>query len=253
MPSRIIRESCRSSPTLARLSHGAERLFWRLTTVADDFGRFEASAMVIRADCFKMMLDRITLVQVRRWYDELVIGGLVRAYIVEGKEYGEFITWSRHQRVRAARSKYPSPSSADTCRQLLTNAPGNGNGVIERERETGTGTGTGTGTDDALTVTPTDFDVFWAAYPVKEGKGKALEQWRRLGVSGNVFDEILTGLNRWRASDRWARGFIAHPATWLHQRRWEDDPSPARAHQTGRSRENAATLDRFIGRHEAEA
>lgn len=46
MPNRIIRDKCRTSISLDKLSFGAECMFWRLTTVADDYGRFEADARI---------------------------------------------------------------------------------------------------------------------------------------------------------------------------------------------------------------
>jgi hypothetical protein len=41
-------QACRTSETLAKLTHGAERFCWRLTTYADDWGRFPVSAAVPR-------------------------------------------------------------------------------------------------------------------------------------------------------------------------------------------------------------
>lgn len=113
MPNRIIRESCRSSPTLAQLSPEAERLFWRLTTVADDHGRFEADPMVVMADCFKAMLHKVTVGKVARWIAELRAAGLVSIYRVGEKTLGEFASWSKHQRMRKDRgSKYAPPTAA---------------------------------------------------------------------------------------------------------------------------------------------
>ena len=59
MPSRVIRESALNSPTLAKLSHGAERLFWRLTIIADDAGRFDAHPTVVKARCFPLLVDTL--------------------------------------------------------------------------------------------------------------------------------------------------------------------------------------------------
>src|SRR5687768_9681921 len=71
MPNRIIRESIRTSETLATLSDGAERLFLRMTTTADDFGRFEGDPKIVRAACFPMMLDAWTLERTRATLAEL--------------------------------------------------------------------------------------------------------------------------------------------------------------------------------------
>lgn len=129
MPARDIKPSCRSSETLARISAQAERLFWRLLTAADDFGRFDARASVVRAECFQVMLDKIRTPDVQRWLEELATAGLIHVYSVGGRPYGEFVTWAQHQRQRATNSKWPSrassdssPSSADIRRQPPANA-----------------------------------------------------------------------------------------------------------------------------------
>jgi len=121
VPNRDIKESCRSSETLALLSHGAERLFWRLTTLADDFGRFDARVAVVRAECFKVMLEKIRPLDVERWLGELATSGLVYQYTVGGKPYGEFVTWAQHQRQRATNSKWPSRASCDPPRTSAGN------------------------------------------------------------------------------------------------------------------------------------
>ena len=124
MPTRDIKESCRTSLTLAQISHGAERLFWRLTTYADDFGRMPADAGVLRGQCFSAMLDAVRESDVSEWLVELEAADLLRLYKTnDGKTFAFFPTWRKHQRVRAKHSKYPSPSSADICRQMPTNAP----------------------------------------------------------------------------------------------------------------------------------
>jgi len=123
VPNRDIRESALTSKTLAKLSHGGERFFWRLTLVADDFGRFEAEEMVLLARCYPAMLDRVKVKDVRGWLGELVAAALVKLYRVGEKTFGFFMTWAKHQRQRAKESKYPSPASADICRQPLTYTP----------------------------------------------------------------------------------------------------------------------------------
>lgn len=139
MPSRIIRESCTTSPTLDSLSDGAERLFWRMTTIADDFGRMEADARIVRAKCFPLKTDSIKLQVVEKYVKEMTLVGLLTVYEVENKRYAFFPKWDKHQRVRAKVSKFPPPSSDNICCQVLSNAPVFGG----MESRTGTGTGTG--------------------------------------------------------------------------------------------------------------
>lgn len=119
MPTRDIKESARTSETLAQLSHGAERLFWRLITVADDFGRMPAHVAVVRAACFPMMLHKVKPSDVQSWLDELTKADLVRLYSdADGKPFAFFTTWGKHQRTRAKHSKYPPPPSDGMCRQM---------------------------------------------------------------------------------------------------------------------------------------
>src|SRR5690242_611483 len=102
MPTRDIKESCRTSRSLAQVSDFAERLFWRLLTYADDFGRFPADASVVRAQCFSVMIDAVRENRVVNGLMELSKADLVRFYdAVDGKQYGFFPTWPKHQRTRA--------------------------------------------------------------------------------------------------------------------------------------------------------
>lgn len=122
MPNRMIRESCRTSDTLNQLSAEAERLFWRLTTVADDFGRFEADPRVILATCFPLKVGVFKVEAVARWFKELVACSLVRTYVSGCKQLAFFVTWEKHQYVRAKTSKYPAPTSVGTCEQMPTDS-----------------------------------------------------------------------------------------------------------------------------------
>jgi len=124
MPNRDIKESCRTSPTLAMLSHGAERLFWRLTTFADDWGRMPADPSVVLGACMPRLLEngRVKSKDIGRWLDEMEVAGLISRYCHEGQTYAFFTTWPKHQRVRAKFSKYPAPTSADICRQVTADA-----------------------------------------------------------------------------------------------------------------------------------
>ena len=108
MPSRVIRESALNSPTLARLSHGAERLFWRLTIIADDAGRFDANPMVVKARCFPLLVDKLKTAEVVKFMGELH-GDCILFYTVDGRDYGYFRNWAKYQRVYGNTSKFPQP------------------------------------------------------------------------------------------------------------------------------------------------
>lgn len=73
---------------------------------------------------------------------------------------------------------------------------------------------------------PSAFDMFWDAYPRKVGKPKAESAFRKVNPSGPVLEAMLVAIVTQKRSAQWTRDggeFIPHPATWLNQRRWEDE------------------------------
>lgn len=109
MPDRIIRESALLSQTLDRLSDGAERLFWRLTVVADDHGRFDADPRVVLARAFPLRVGHMRVERVLGMLEELWRAGLIELYRVGERAYAHFPTWLKYQRSRTSRPKFPGP------------------------------------------------------------------------------------------------------------------------------------------------
>lgn len=70
------------------------------------------------------------------------------------------------------------------------------------------------------------FELLWPDYPRKVGKPAALRAWRAIKPQNQeTFDAIDAGLSRWVSEWRGVdKRYIPHPATWLNQRRWEDEP-----------------------------
>lgn len=108
MPDRFIRESALTSESLAQLSDFAERLFWRLTTVADDFGRFVANPAVIQGRTMPLVAG-VNPKKIFAALQELDGAGAVKLYEAEGRKYGYFPSWEKHQVRRARTSKHPAP------------------------------------------------------------------------------------------------------------------------------------------------
>ena len=127
MPNRTLRESCRTSPTLAQLSDAAERLFWRLITTADDYGRFQAEPEIVAAACFPRLLEQWPVDRCAQMLAELATVNLVTLYAVGDRQYGEFVRSDKYFNRRAKTSKYPAcqqmPTDVSRRTQMLASAP----------------------------------------------------------------------------------------------------------------------------------
>jgi hypothetical protein len=66
------------------------------------------------------------------------------------------------------------------------------------------------------------FDLFYSKYPRRVAKPRALKAWLSLKPNDELVQVILGSLEKqiplWKDPQ-----FIPHPATWLNQRRWEDE------------------------------
>jgi hypothetical protein len=101
------------------------------------------------------------------------------------------------------------------------------------------------------------FDVFWEQWPRKQQKADALRAWMKIPIS--EYAEIAASLEKWRKSDQWTRGVIPHPATWLNQKRWQDEDIPQFVGGSDgklvtfaekRSQKNADAIQSVLGRAE---
>lgn len=73
------------------------------------------------------------------------------------------------------------------------------------------------------------FAKFWQAYPRRVGKANALKAWGKLSPDDDLTEKIVGAVERQKRTDQWQRDegrYIPHPATWLNQRRWEDEIEP---------------------------
>ena len=73
----------------------------------------------------------------------------------------------------------------------------------------------------------TSFEVFWNIYPRKVGKQDAAKSFDR-ALSLATAEEIIEGAKKFAADPNRIPTFTPHPATWLNQGRWSDEPLPPR-------------------------
>lgn len=73
------------------------------------------------------------------------------------------------------------------------------------------------------------FEIFWKAYPNKQGKFKAFSSWKKYGCDNGIFDLIMTSLEAHKKSPGWLKeggDYIPHGSTWVNGKGWEDGIEP---------------------------
>ena len=73
---------------------------------------------------------------------------------------------------------------------------------------------------------PSAFAQFWEAYPKKLGKKAAAKAWGK-ARDKPALPDLLAAVERQKAWPQWQRDggqYIPHPASWLNQGRWSDEP-----------------------------
>ena len=222
MPNRIIKESIRESDSIDLLSQGAEIMFYRLITYADDYGLFKADPRIVNPAIFP--LKGYKEKQIVEWLDELGKSGMVAYYRAgDGKVYGIFLSWDKHQQVRNTRAKYPEPNGNLTisistllntvdikCNQVISLAPVIQSNPIQSESK------------EVLER----FNTFWESYPRHIAKAKALLNFKRINPDDNLLGVMLGKIVIFKETEGWKESngkYIPHPATWLNQKRWEDE------------------------------
>lgn len=74
-----------------------------------------------------------------------------------------------------------------------------------------------------------EFEAIWAKYPVKAGKPKAMDAYRKARRNGTTAEEVAAGLDRYvrYVEHRQRTDFrdlkFANGSTWFNQLRWSDE------------------------------
>ena len=74
------------------------------------------------------------------------------------------------------------------------------------------------------------FDIFWSAYPKKEGKGACRRWWKQHTPDDFLLGRMLDKIEQAKQTTKWkeqAGKFIPMPVTWLNQERWDDEYAAA--------------------------
>jgi predicted transcriptional regulator len=98
------------------------------------------------------------------------------------------------------------------------------------------------------------FETFWTAYPKKKDKGHARKMWKKKVTSREIFDSVMTSVERYKRSPEWAKDreqFIPYPATWLNGERWDDVIDGKPSGIPSKSPDQMTDLERLKAEYEA--
>lgn len=242
---RNIKEGFSTNEQLAELGPMAHLLFAALWPHCDREGRMEDRAKRIKVRClpfYECNVDELL---------EALAGGpepFIIRYEIDGKKYLQVINWHTHQKPYTREPESVIPAyKPKSCKSTAKSVRASCSGTKARNRkEMGTEMGTGEGgckgetpSVDAASTPPVQpkssepFDVWWSAVPNRVGRGEASTAYAkavkairgRAGLGGEDPHCFLLERIRAFAVTPKARGdFCPHPATWLNQGRYDDDP-----------------------------
>ncbi len=79
---------------------------------------------------------------------------------------------------------------------------------------------------DGIAALKASFEEFWTHWPKHVAKKAAEREWLRLKPSVTLFDIIVQAVEAQKLTRDWQKDdghWIPHPATWLHNHRWDDE------------------------------
>jgi hypothetical protein len=211
---RTIKPEFFTSEDIVELSPLARLLYIAIWCEADKEGR-----LVWKPATFKLRYmpgDNCDIVALCK---EITDRGLVVLY---GNGYALIPTFKSHQHInpREAASQLPEPD-AKVTRKSRVGTRQSRDTDAQAGREGKGKEGITTRVDDANE----GFDEFWRTYPKKVGKPAAQKAFKAAKINGHL-PEVLDDIEKKITSDTWTKGggqFIPNPATYLNQRRWEDE------------------------------
>lgn len=228
MPNRIIKESIRTSKTVNSLSDFQFRLWVHLITFVDDYGRGNADIELVKSLVFPRRKSA-TEAQIKDAMQTLERLGMIVLYEVDGESYFYFPKWTDHQRIQTKHSKFPEPPTGENGEPQKSTvdhgepppeSESNYNTESKSEYEYESNAHTRTSEIDER------FDRFWDEYPRHEKKKDARKAFGALNVTDELLEQMLDAVRRQKASKQWQDAqYIPQPTTWLHGRRWEDEPT----------------------------
>jgi hypothetical protein len=130
---------------------------------------------------------------------------------------------------RVAQERFRAKSKPPSSPVITSHPPSplSAQAEAEAEAEAETKTGPVATLPPSAGASAAAFEDFWQAYPRKVGKADARRWWTKHKPTPATVEAMGRTLAWQTQSEQWLREggqFIPHPATWLNQGRWDDEP-----------------------------
>lgn len=212
----FLNEDLAALPPLTRL------FFIGLWVLADREGRLEYRPGKLKAQLFPYHEANV-----ERIVAELSGGFLVK-YTAGGMEYLQVKNFKKHQHIHPDEKISVLPAPPLESPEIPGN-PQRSQEIMHNNTYTYTYPTTYPSTTTPRKSAVFDegaFNSFWAEYPNKTAKQAAIKAWKKIAPKDDLLVKIIGGLKRYSQSvDGKDKQYIAHPASWLNGRRWEDEIS----------------------------
>ena len=93
------------------------------------------------------------------------------------------------------------------------------------------------------------FERFWAEYPKKKDRKRALNIWLKLAPDNELVSKIIEAVKQQKKSEQWVKDkgqFVPNPSTWLNNELWTDEVATPAVSVESDSVGHSYDLDKLI-------
>jgi len=184
---------------LLMANHQPNKWEWKGVEFEVNPGQFVTSLESIRKNCGK----GITIQNIRSCLKRLKKLQFVTNKSTKSGRLISIINWDSYQPSEKKATKIVTKEQQRSNKGVTPNKKG-------RKKE--------------VNIYTSNFLSFWETYPKKKGKGAAFKAYNYIKEPIPTLKEITKAIQEQTKTNQWKnKKYIPYPATWLNQRRWEDE------------------------------
>lgn len=213
MRARNIKPGFFINENLLKLKYEERILFMGLWCIADREGFFENRPKQIKLQIFPDD-NRVNI--------QKMLCNLMSLHLITcDNEYGYVPNFEKHQRPHPHEAKSTVPEAVkktlkNQCHDMSLNVMKCPSDIRNDDIRN----------DDTMNEDIWSFGLFWKAWPKKVAREKAMKAFKAIKGDKKLLTIILEAIELQKQTEQWQKEdgkYIPHPATWLNQRRWEDE------------------------------